>query len=365
MKKLFLLLLPLLMLLGCGEQRPIRVGFIGGLSERNADVGQAGEQAVILAVEQINRAGGIKGRLVEMISRDDAQNADTARKVAEELAAAKVDAVIGPFTSGVAAATVPVLDKAGIVTISPTITSMDFYGKDDHLIRVNRTTRDNAQEYAAVIYGRGQRQLSIAYDLRNKSFTESWLNEFVKAYSAQGGVVVAKVPYTSAADSDFSVVVGDMLKAKPDGLFFISGAIDVARLAQQARRLAPGLPLGCSEWAGSEQLIKLGGKMVEGLLVVQNFNRDDQSPRYLAFRDAFQERFHRLPGYSSVLAYDAASVLFDALRQKQPSENLKTAILRLGAYEGLQQPIKFDANGDSERKVFFTEIRDGSFKIVQ
>ena len=65
--------------------------------------------------------------------------------------------------------------------------------------------------------------------------------------------------------------------------------------------------------------------MVEGLLVVQNFNRDDQSPRYLAFRDAFQERFHRLPGYSSVLAYDAASVLFDALRQKQPSENLKTA----------------------------------------
>lgn len=365
MKKILLLALPLVFMIGCGEQKPIRIGFIGGLSERNADVGQAGEQAVILAVEQLNRAGGIKGRPVELISRDDAQNAETARQVAEELAAAKVAAVIGPFTSGVAAAVVPVLDKAGIVTISPTITSMDFYGKDDHLIRINRTTRDNAEEYAKVLYERGQHTLSVAYDLRNKSFTESWLNEFVKAYSAQGGTVVAKVAYTSAADTDFSVVVGDMLKAKPDGLFFISGAIDVARLAQQARRLAPDLPLGCSEWAGSEQLIKLGGKMVEGMLVVQNFNRDDQSARYLAFRDAFQERFHRLPGYSSVLAYDAASVAFEGLRQQKSDESLKAAILRHGAYEGLQQPMKFNATGDTERKVFFTEISAGSFKILQ
>lgn len=162
MKNLLFLLLAISVLSGCGDANPLRVGFVGGLSDRNADVGLAGEQAVTLAVEQINRAGGINGRLVELVSRDDKQNAETAHRVAAELVAEKVVAVIGPFTSGMAAAVVPVTDKSGIVTISPTITSMDFYGKDDHLFRINRTTRDNAAEYAKVLYSRGQNKVAVA-----------------------------------------------------------------------------------------------------------------------------------------------------------------------------------------------------------
>ena len=95
------------LLFGCGPTEPLRIGFIGGLSDRNSDVGQAGHNAVVLAVEQINRVGGIRGRQVELIARDDAQNAATTERSAQELAAAKVEAVIGPFTSGVAAAAVP------------------------------------------------------------------------------------------------------------------------------------------------------------------------------------------------------------------------------------------------------------------
>ena len=73
------------LLLGCGPAEPLRVGFIGGLSDRNSDVGQSGNNGVVLAVEQINRAGGIRGRQVELISRDDAQNPATAEKSAREL----------------------------------------------------------------------------------------------------------------------------------------------------------------------------------------------------------------------------------------------------------------------------------------
>ena len=58
-------------------------------------------------------------------------------------------------------------------------------------------------------------------------------------------------------------------------MFFLSGALDVARLAQQARRLAPKLPIGATEWAGTEQLAELGGNVVDGLLIVQNHNRED------------------------------------------------------------------------------------------
>lgn len=352
-------------LTGCGPQEPFRIGFIGGLSDRNADNGLSGQNGVILAIEQFNRAGGVGGRMVELISRDDAQKKDVATKSAEELVTEKVEAVIGPFTSSMAEVIVPITGRAGIFQISPTITSMAFYGKDDNLFRINRTTRDNARDYAKVLTGRGQRNIAVAYDMRNRNFTESWLNEFRQAMTESGARLAVAVPYESSPETDFAHVVSSMLAAKPDCLFFISGALDVARLAQQARKQAPKLPIGASEWAATEQLIELGGEVVEGLLIVQNYDHDDTSPRFKEFSEAYFKRFQRNPGYSSVSAYDAATVVLTALKNRNSSENMKASVSRSGPYEGLQQLISFDENGDTPRKVFFTEIRAGAYKKLK
>ena len=353
-----------LVLAGCGPQEPIRIGFIGGLSDRNSDNGQSGLNGVILAVEDFNRAGGSDGRLVELIARDDAQNRETAANSAGELVAAKVEAVIGPFTSGMAEVIVPITGKAGIFQVSPTITSMAFYGKDDNLFRINRTTRENARDYAKVMVGRGQRKIAVAYDMRNRNFTESWLAEFRTSVAAEGAEIAVAVPYESSGETDFAQLVGLMLASTPDSLFFISGALDVARLAQQSRKLAPAMPIGASEWAATEQLVELGGKLVDGLLIVQNYDRDDVSPRFKSFSDAYLKRFSRTPGYSSVSAHDAATVVLTALKKRRSGESLKAAALTAGPYQGLQQQIVFDANGDTQRQVFFTEIRSGRYVKV-
>lgn len=349
------------LLAGCGQQAPLKIGFIGGLSDRNSDNGQSGLNGVTLAIEQFNRNGGIDGQLVELVARDDAQKRETAEKSAQELVDAKVEAVIGPFTSGMAEVIVPITGKAGVFQISPTITSMAFYGKDDNLFRINRTTRDNAQEYAKVMTGLGQRNIAVAYDTRNRNFTESWLNEFRTAIAAEHATIAVAVPYESATDTDFAQVIGQMLAANPDSLFFISGALDVARFAQAARTQAPSLPIGAAEWAATEQLIDLGGEFVEGMLIVQNFDRDDQSPRYRDFAEAYFKRFQRTPGYSSVSAHDAATIVLTALKQRKRGETLKDAVLRAGPYQGLQQEIAFDKNGDTRRRVYFRIIRAGSY----
>lgn len=350
---------------GCSKQEPILIGFIGGLSGPNADNGQAGLNGVTLAVEEFNRDGGVKGRLVELIAKDDGQSKEKATASTNELVAAKVEAIVGPFTSSMAEVIVPIAGRAGIFEVSPTITSMDFYGKDDNLFRINRTTRENAIDYARFLAKRGIRQISVAYDLRNQSFTESWLKEFRGALAKEGGEVVTAVSYVSSNQAPFEQVISDMLKAKPQGLLFISGALDVARLAQQARRQAPDLPIIASEWAATEQLIDLGGKVVEGLIIVQNYDRDDASERFRQFSEAYFKRFQRYPGYSSVSAYDAAIVVLQALKNRQKGETVKDAALRSGPYPGLQQTITFDKNGDTPRKIFFTEIRDGQYKKLQ
>ncbi|MDY0108295.1 MAG: ABC transporter substrate-binding protein, partial [Giesbergeria sp.] len=313
------------LLTACSPPPPLQIGFIGGLTDRNADNGQAGLNGVTLAVEQFNRDGGLDGRMVELVVRDDAQNRETVAQSAQALVDAKVDAVIGPFTSGMAEVIVPITGKAGIFQVSPTITSMAFYGKDDNLFRINRTTHDNARDYAQVMVARGQKRIAVAYDVRNRNFTESWLREFQVAVAALDAAVVAQVPYESRPDIEFAHVVRDMLQPQPDSLFFISGALDVARLAQQARRQAPKLPIGASEWAATEQLIELGGDVVEGLLIVQNYDRDDESARFKAFGDAYFKRFQVNPGYSSVSAYDAATVVLQALKARRKGETLKAA----------------------------------------
>lgn len=362
------LLLVLLLLLpaGCNKPaEPIHIGFIGGLTGRNADNGRAGHNGVVLAVEQANRSGGINGRQLVLDDRDDMQTADVAAAAARDLAANHVAGVIGPFTSSMAAVLLPVFDQAKILIVSPTISGLDFYGKDDYLLRINRTTRDNARDYARELLKRGQKRIAVGLDMRNQAFTESWLEQFRSNLEAIGGEIVGETRFTSSEDTDFSTTVLEMLSHKPDGLIFLAGAIDVARLSQQARRLDPQIPLSASEWAGTEQLIELGGKMVEGLVIIQNYNRTDESPGYLAFREAYYRRFKSDPGYSSVMAYDAATVLITALRHQQADESPKQAALRSGPYPGLQQEIVFDANGDTERKVYFTEIRNGKFELLQ
>lgn len=351
-------------LCACVKPAPLKIGFIGGLSSQNLDNGQSGLKGVKLAIDQANRAGGINNRSIELIIRDDAQNPETAAAAARDLAQQGVVAVIGPFTSSMAAAIVPVLERKKIPIVSPTITAMEFYGKDDCLIRINRTTQDNASDYAAMLMRRGQPRVAVAYDLRNRMFTESWLNEFRKASEQFGNRILAEVDYVSNEETDFPEIAKRLLASKPDTLLFISGAHDVARLAREARLRAPKIPLVAAEWAATDGLLQLGGAVVEGLLIVQNYNQDDDSQRFRAFRDAHFQRFQAHPSYSAVSAYDAATVVIAALKKQSSGQSLKAALLAGNPYPGLQQEIVFDANGDTSRKIYFAEIRSGKYQQI-
>lgn len=250
--------------------------------------------------------------------------------------------------------------------LSPVITSMQFVGKDDMLIRLNRSTRDNAGDYAQQLIGRGISRLAVALDVRNRAFSASWLDELRASYPALGGEILTVVEFHLAASTLLSSDIADqLLDAAPGGLLFIANAVDVARPAQQVRKRSADVPLAAVEWASTEQLLELGGRAVEGLLVAQS-----QQPRrpggtvLTAFRETYKARFGREPGYTAIATQDAAIVLFDALARQSRALPLKRAIIEGGLYPGLQQDIRFDRFGDSTRKIHFAEIRNGAFVLV-
>ena len=152
MKHVSLMLAASLILAACGPTKPVQLGFLAGLSGRSADLGEAARNGVMLAIEQRNLAGGINGRAIELIVRDDREDPETAARGAAELAASGVAAIIGPITSSMAVAALPSIEKAKVVMVSPTVTAMQLVGKDDYLFRINATTRDYARMYADFHY---------------------------------------------------------------------------------------------------------------------------------------------------------------------------------------------------------------------
>lgn len=357
------LVLPMLaMLAACGDPAPIRIGFIGGLSGRSADTGEASRNAVQLAVDDANRSGGIAGRRVELLVRDDADDPATAAQAVRDLSAAGVAAIIGPNNSSIAAGMLPVLNELKVVTISPTVSSLAFAGLDDHLFRINWTTRDNARVYARHYIDRGIRRIAAATDANNAVFSESWLQEFRAAYEPEGGGIVAHERFDANSARGYSQTVAALLDSNPEALLLVANSVDAAQLAHQIRKSDRDVLLIAAEWAASERLLILGGKAIEGLELVQSYDRTDGSDGYRRFREAYTANFQQEPGFSSVAAHDAATVLFRALALKDSRGSLKATLLGLDATPGLQQAILFDRHGDAQRQAFFVTVRAGRFE---
>lgn len=355
----------LLALAACSPPEPLKLGFLGGLSGRVADLGEAGRNGTLLAVEEANTAGGIGGRKIELLIYDDEQQATAAIKATEALLAAGVVAIVGPMTSSMSEAILPVATRAGMIVVSPTVTSSSLAGKDDILFRVAPSVETSTRRSAAFEYARGIRRIAIVNDLSNRAYTADWAEHFRRDFTRLGGEVVAEASYMSGDDASYTVAIEKIAGAKPDLLHLVANAVDTVRLTQLARNLGLTLPVTTSTWAATEHLIQLGGRTVEGITMSQFFNRDDASPRYRAFAAAYTARFMQEPGFASVAAYDATQAIFTALTKAGKGQPLKDALLAAGPYEGLQERWNFDRYGDAQRQTYISVVRNGRFVLVE
>ena len=360
-------LLTALGILSCNASDPIRIGFIAGTTGRVADLGISGRDAVQLAVEQCNQNGGIGGRPVELIFKDDQQNPHMARNAVLELVDAGAVAIVGPMTSDMALAVTPVLNIARIPNMSPTVTTEALSGRDDYFLRVSTTTREYASKSAMYHATTGSmRRVAAVYDLANQSYSKSWLKNFSTPFKANGGVIVAAIGFERKQGRAFLDIARELLAAMPDGVLIIANSMDSALLCQQIRKLNTDIRITLSDWGATERLMELGGTAVEGVTVVQVFNRSNTAPAFLAFRKAYVQQYQREPGFPGVFSYDAIQVILTALKAQKKDENLKTTILALRHFDGLQERFSFDAFGDVKRSnAFISVVKNQQFVALE
>ena len=353
-----LLLLASLLLSACepsAEQpiEPIRLGVIVDTSGPTSSLGIAGRNGMQLAVEQTNAAGGIHGRPIELLQRDDGFNPQQATQAATELIDAKVDAAFGPMTSLIAEQLAPQFTAAGVLLMGGTPLSPLLAGRDDQFFRILSHTSPDAQGIAQHLKQQlGIDQVTVVIEESNHTFTRPWLADFQRYFAVDGGSVSQTIAFTRNTQTDFATLAQQALASEPRAVILISNALDTAMLATQLRQKNPHLVLATPAWAAADALLEMGGRAVEGMITGQAYDLSDQSPAFLAFKKTYQQRF----GQSI-----ATQVLLSALRERQPQESPKQTLLRIRHFASLQQPIDLDEFGDSASRFYLMVVRQGRF----
>ena len=353
--------------IGCEKKEdPIKVGFVGGLTGRLSDLGTAGRNGVILAVEEINSSGGINGRPVKLIIKDDKQNPEVTLRVDRELVDEGVVAIIGHMTSTMSMVVLPFLNKQKVLMISPTTSTNELMGIDDYFIRMmppNKSETDHLARHAFKVMGLNK--IAAIYDLSNRTYTKEYFNNFKEEFEGLGGIINHVETFSSGKDMDFVMATDSLLKPDPDGVLIATGAPDVAMISQRIRMTGSKVPIFSCGWAMTADLIHDGGPAVEGVVFSQLFDRESRHKTYLEFRKRFEERFGETPNFAAAHGYEAALALFKALSKNTDPQELKATILQQDAIEGLQGDFKVDKYGDPQRKRLLITIEKGQFKAVK
>lgn len=348
---------------GCSKRQPMRIGFLGGLSGRVSDLGIGGRNGAQFAVDDINAAGGLAGRTLELITRDDEQNVDLARQRLTELYDLGVELVIGPMTSTITAAVLPMINQRRVPTISPLSGANDFSGQDDAFFRVVSDSAASARQQAGALLARGLHTTATVADTKNSVFTRNWCSSVSKSFTAGGGTVVKSLEFEAAPGLKFLELAQRIVDTGADSVVIAASAADSAVLIQQVRRLGGRMFIALSVWAGTEELPALGGRALDGVLVTQFFDRFNTTPRWQDFVARYRMRFGNPPGYPALNGYDALQMGAAAARTAG-RDGILAALRQLRELDGLQRQLRFDEFGDCLAPTYLTEVKDGRYVAV-
>jgi branched-chain amino acid transport system substrate-binding protein len=346
----------------------IKFAAAGPMTGPNAETGLRLRAGIELAVEEINKAGGIKGNKVVVDFYDDEGKPEGAAAVAQKIAADRdVFAVIGHINSSASMAALPIYARAGLTQTSGNssawkLTHLGY----KNIFRVIINDQGQAPVLAQhVITREGRKRLAIIYE--NTDYGKGAYEAAKETATRLGATVVAAEVYQTVADKDFSAQLTRIKAADPDALILCGQYGEGGPMFNQAYRLGLTRDLNKVLKAGFDGLrqppfIALAGKeAVEGLLIFASFNSLSDHPKAAEFREKTVRLFGHPPTEQEAHNYDIVYLYKAAIEKGATRETLGT-VLRGMQFEGVSGQIAFDEFGDVKGKemVIFS-VRDGAF----
>ena len=355
----------------CGGEKPtaaqgIEIGFYGALTGPQATFALSGRNGAKLALDEINRAGGVLGKKLELLSEDDRNDpTEAASAVSKLITRNHVVALIGENASSRTLAAAPIAQSYQVPMVSPTSTNVDVTKKGDYIFRV--CFIDPSQGKALALFARESlkaQTASILVDSKS-DYSVGLAHAISEVFTARGGRVVSELKYAEG-DSDFSAQLTSIRADKPDVIFVPGYYTDAGLIARQARGLGiTATLLGGDGW-DSPKLAEIGGPAVEGSYFSNHYSVDDPAPVVRAFVAAYKKAYGADPDSIAASSYDAARLVADAIQRAGSTEGkrVRDALASTKDFPGVTGSITMDADRNPTKLPVILKVVNGRFAFA-
>ncbi|NLX71390.1 MAG: ABC transporter substrate-binding protein [Clostridiales bacterium] len=367
---IILLILSLVLTVSCsksGSGDVIKIGVNYELSGGVATYGQSSVEGIELAIEQINEAGGVKGKKIELVKYDSKSEPSEATTLATRLMTQDgVVAVLGPATSGSFMATIPVANQNKVPVVSGSATAdivtVDDSGKvQEYAFRICFTDSQQGEGITRfALENLSCRNAVIIMD-SSSDYATGLADSFERVFTEGGGTIVAKEAYV-AGDTDFNAVLTS-IKNKDFDVIFIPGYYNEAGLIiKQARTQGIDVPILGADGFDSPVLVDLAGAdALNNVYFSNHYSSADTSAVVSDFIDSFKEKYNKEPDAFNALGYDLARFVVDAIEraEKIDGESVKAALEATKDFEGVTGTFSIDENHNVIKEIIVIELKDG------
>lgn len=348
------------------EGDAINIGCLAPLTGEVSTYGIAVANAVQMAVEEINAAGGINGTPINLITLDEKGDSTEAVNAYNKLVDEGVVAVIGDVTSKPCLAVAEVAAVDNMPMITATGTAADITKTGPNVFRTCFMDPFQGQIMATFAADElGSKNVAVMYD--NGSDYSQGLADSFKAQAESKGMTVTAFESYASGDTDFTTLLNKIIATNPDAIFVPDYYGKVSLILDQARTAGfDGPMLGGDGWDGV--LVTLPEDKLE---VANNgyfsnhYSATDTDPVVVDFLKNYKEKFGMDANAFSALGYDSTYILKNAI-EAAGSTDSQAIIDALAAteYDGVTGHITFDENGDPIKSVAVTKFVDGNAELA-
>ena len=344
----------------------ILIGEYGSMTGETATFGLSTHAGIELALEEANAAGGINGKQIKIISYDDRGDTGEAGTVVTRLITSdKVVAILGEVASSLSLAAGRVAQQYGVPMISPASTNPAVTEIGPMVFRV--CFIDPYQgSVCAKFMGNDLKatKAAVLYD-QSQAYSTGLREAFVKAFTEQGGTIVTEQSY-GKGDQDYSAQLTTIRDANPEAIFVPGYYTEVGNIAIQARKLGITVPLVGGDGWDSAKLTEIGGAALDGCYYSNHYSPEDTRPEVQEFVAKLKAKTGQVPDTMAALGYDAARILFDAIK-RSPSlgkDDLAKAIGETKDFPGVTGIITLDENRNAQKSAVILQIKDSKVSYL-
>ena len=368
------------LLTGCGgksepakpaaAKEPIKFGIIGPYTGPNAKPGQSMKQGVNLAVEEINKAGGVKGRQLAPLFEDDASVPAQSVSATEKLINKdEVAFLIGTFNSATTLADMKIIERDKTTMMVPIAVAIQITESNNKWVFRNSATNPmQAEQLMNYIY-KETKQKKFAVIHENTDYGKGLMEAVQEFLKKNGGNMIAES--NSIGDTDFYDQFTKIKNNAPEAIIICGNLSEGSQITRQFKELGLKAQLYGFGGLSSFDYNNVAAGSNEGLIATSYFENASPNPLAQNFIKAYKAKYNVDPDMFAAAIYESVYIAKDAMEKMGDTKDiaafriaLRDQLAKTKDLAGVQGPTTFDAKGQADKQVMIIQWNKGQKTIL-